>query len=103
MPKKQKPVHPGEILSEEFMKPLELSQNKLAQELCVPVTRVGEIVNGRRSVTAETALRLARYFKNEASFWMNLQVHYDLEAAEHEGGVRIAREVRPHRAPVRAR
>lgn len=102
MPKKSKPVHPGEILTEEFMKPLELSQNKLAQELRVPVTRVGEIVNGRRSVTADTALRLARYFKNTAAFWMNLQVHYDLEVAEDEGGARIMRDVRPHKAVVRA-
>ena len=102
MANKLKPVHPGEILSEKFMKPLGLSQNKLAQELRVPVTRIGEICNGRRAVTAETALRLARYFENAAVFWMDLQIRHDLEAAESESAAKIAREVRPHNKAVRA-
>jgi antitoxin HigA-1 len=102
MTKKLKPVHPGEILSEEFMKPLGLSQNRLALDLRVPVTRIGEIVHGRRSITADTALRLARYFKNTPVFWMNLQVRYDLEVAEDESAARVARDVHPHEAAVHA-
>jgi addiction module HigA family antidote len=82
MPKKLKPVHPGEILREEFMKPLHLSMNRLALDLRVPVTRIADIVNERRSITADTALRLARYFQNAPAFWMNLQTRYDLEVAE---------------------
>jgi len=76
------PVHPGEILREDFMKPLGLSVNKLALELHVPATRIGEIVHERRRITAETALRLARYFKTNAEFWLNLQNFYDLEINE---------------------
>lgn len=102
MTKKLNPVHPGEILSEEFMKPLGLSQNKLALDLRVPVTRIGEIVHGRRAITADTALRLARYFKNTPVFWMNLQVRYDLEVAEDESAARVARDVHPHEAAVHA-
>ena len=73
------PVHPGEILREDFMKPLGLSANRLALELHVPATRIGEILNERRRITAETAMRLARYFKTNAEFWLNLQNFYDLE------------------------
>lgn len=75
------PVHPGEILREDFMKPLDLSVNKLALELHVPATRIGEIVHERRRITAETAMRLARYFKTNAEFWPNLQNYYELECA----------------------
>jgi addiction module HigA family antidote len=90
------PVHPGEILREDFMKPLGLSINKLALELHVPATRVGEIVNERRRITAETALRLARYFKTNAEFWLNLQNFYDLECARRAGKVsEIDRQVQP--------
>ena len=95
MAKKLKPVHPGEILREEFMAPLELSMNRVALDLRVPVTRIADIVNGRRSITADTALRLARYFKNTPSFWMNLQTRYDLEVAEDQLAARVARDVRP--------
>jgi addiction module HigA family antidote len=102
MPKKLKPVHPGEILSEEFMKPLGLSQNRLALDLRVPVTRIAEIVHGRRAITADTALRLARYFKNTPVFWMNLQIRYDLEVAEDASAARVARDVHPHEAAVHA-
>jgi antitoxin HigA-1 len=95
MAKKLKPVHPGEILREEFMKPLGLSMNKLSLDLRVPLTRIADIVNGRRRVTADTALRLTRYFRNTPTFWMNLQTHYDLEVAEDEIASRVARDVRP--------
>src|ERR1700692_1037077 len=90
------PVHPGEVLREDFMKPLGLTVNKLALELHVPATRVGEIVHERRRVTAETALRLARYFKTNAEFWLNLQNFYDLEVSRRSGaGAQIERQVRP--------
>ena len=95
MDKKLKPVHPGEILREEFLKPLHLSMNKLALDLRVPVTRVADIVNERRGITADTALRLARYFQNAPAFWMNLQVRYDLEVAEEEIATKVARDVQP--------
>lgn len=96
MAKKLKPVHPGEILREEFMKPLGLSMNRLALDLRVPVTRIAEIVGERRGITTDTALRLARYFRNSPTFWLNLQIRYDLEVAEdgHEAE-KIARDVHP--------
>jgi addiction module HigA family antidote len=90
------PVHPGEILREDFMKPLGLSVNKLALELHVPATRIGEIVHERRRITAETALRLARYFKTNAEFWLNLQNFYDLEVTRRSGTTtEIERQVQP--------
>lgn len=93
------PVHPGEILREDFMKPLRLSVNKLALELHVPATRVGEIVHERRRITADTALRLARYFKTNPEFWLNLQNFYDLEVSKRSGTVsEIERQVHPARA-----
>ena len=95
MAKRMKPVHPGEMLREEFMKPLRLSMNKLAMDLRVPVTRIGEIVHERRGITADTALRLARYFKNTPEFWMNLQTWYDLEVAKDEREEKIRRDVTP--------
>jgi addiction module HigA family antidote len=95
MGKKLKPVHPGEILHEEFMKPLGLSMNKLALDLRVPVTRIADIVGERRGITADTALRLARYFRNAPVFWMNLQTRYDLEVAQDELAARVERDVQP--------
>jgi len=90
------PVHPGEILREDFMKPVGLTVNKLALELHVPATRIGEIVHERRRITAETALRLARYFNTNAEFWLNLQTFYDLEVARRSGKVsEIERQVHP--------
>ena len=90
------PVHPGEVLREDFMKPLDLTVNKLALELHVPATRVGEIVHQRRRITADTALRLGRYFKTNAEFWLNLQNFYDLEVARRSGMVsEIERRVQP--------
>ena len=93
------PVHPGEILREDFMRPLGLSVNKLALELHVPATHIGEIVHERRRITAETALRLARYFHTNAEFWLNLQNFYDLEVSRRSGkALEIVQQVRP--APV---
>ena len=93
------PVHPGEILHEDFMKPLRLSVNKLALELHVPATRIGDIVHGRRRITAETALRLARYFQTNAEFWLNLQNFYDLEISRRRGKIsEIESQVRPMQA-----
>jgi len=90
------PVHPGEILREDFMKPLRLTVNKLALELHVPATRVGEIVHERRRITADTALRLARYFKTNPEFWLNLQNFYDLEVSRRSGTLsEIERHVHP--------
>ena len=92
------PVHPGEVLREDLMKPLGLSINGLARDLRVPVTRMSEIVNGRRSITADTALRLARYFSMTAQFWMNLQAAHDLDVAMRESANRIKRDVHPREA-----
>jgi addiction module HigA family antidote len=86
-------THPGEVLLEEFLKPLEISQHRLAMDLRVPATRIGEIVHGRRAVTPETSLRLARYFGNSPEFWLNLQQSFDLTQAKLEQEEKIAREV----------
>lgn len=93
--RKMPPLHPGEMLREEFMKPLGLSANALALALRVPVTRISEIVNERRSVTADTALRLAHYFRMSPGFWLRLQTQYDLEVAQDQLAATIRREVRP--------
>jgi antitoxin HigA-1 len=89
------PIHPREILREDFPKPLQLSMDKLAMDLHVPVTRIAEIVHERRGITPDTALRLARYFNTSARFWLNLQAAYDLEVAEDELAREIERDVRP--------
>jgi antitoxin HigA-1 len=95
------PVHPGEVLLEDFMKPLGLTVNRLALELHVPATRIGEIVHERRRITAETALRLARYFNTNAEFWMNLQNFFDLEVTRRSGKIsEIERQVHPTAALV---
>lgn len=96
--KKMPPIHPGETIREDILKPLGLSVNRLAMDLHVPVTRMNEIVNGRRSITADTALRLARYLGTSAQFWLNLQAKHDLEVAEDELAARIENEVRPRQA-----
>lgn len=97
MPKARKlpPIHPGEILREDFMRPRQLSMNKLAMDLHVPVTRVAEIVHERRGITPDTALRLGRYFNTSARFWLNAQAAYDLEVAEDKTQSTIEREVLP--------
>lgn len=89
------PIHPGEQLREEFMKPLGLSAYRLAKELDVPVSRIQDLVAERRAVTGDTALRLARYFGTTPEFWLNLQRDFDLEVAHIEVGERIAATVRP--------
>jgi antitoxin HigA-1 len=89
------PIHPGEILSEEFLKPLGLSMNQLALALRVPGNRINAIVAGQRGITADTALRLSRYFGTSPQFWINLQARYDLESAKDQMADRIEREVRP--------
>ena len=92
MDKNLSPIHPGEILLEDFMKPLGLTQYHLAQDLGVTPIRISQIVNGKRSISVDTALRLARYFGTSAAVWLRLQVRYDLEVAERELGKRINRE-----------
>lgn len=92
------PVHPGEILREDLMAPLGLSINRLARDLRVPVTRISEIVNVRRSITADTALRLARYFATTPEFWINLQGAYDLDVAMRASADQIKRDVHPREA-----
>jgi addiction module HigA family antidote len=94
--KKLAPVHPGEVLLEEFLKPLCLSQNRLAVSIGVPPRRVNEIVLGKRRVTAETALRLARYLDTTPQFWLGLQADFDLDVAADELGERLDHEIRGH-------
>ena len=92
--KKLTPLHPGEVLYEEFIKPLALSQNQLARELKVPPRRINEIVLGKRGISADTALRLSRHFGNSPEFWLGLQADYELDVAKDRSEARIAREVR---------
>ena len=89
------PVHPGEVLIEEFLKPLEISQYRLAKDMSVPPRRINEIVHGKRSVSADTALRLARYFGTSDRFWLNLQTSYDLDVQRDKLGARLDEEVLP--------
>lgn len=91
-------THPGEVLREEFMKPMGLTANKLAIDLRVPATRIGEIIHERRGVSAETAMRLARYFGTTPEFWLNLQKAYELSVAKAESAKQIEREVQPRSA-----
>jgi len=96
--KKIAPIHPGEILLEEFMQPLNLSQNALAKALHISPRRINEIVNRKRSITADTALRLSTFFGNSAEFWVNLQSKYDLERARDKSGEIINKEVALYKA-----
>ena len=95
MNEKLTPVHPGEVLLEEFLRPMGLSQNRLSLEIGVHPRRINEIVLGKRRITADTALRLARYFGTSPQFWMGLQTDYDLDVASDTLGDRLYREVRP--------
>ena len=97
MRKKLEPILPGEILRKEFMEPLGISQNKLARDVDVPVTRIGEIIHGRRGITADSALRLAVYFGTTPEFWLNLQTRYDLKVSKRELLPAIEKSVRPLR------
>ena len=96
MATKLAPIHPGEILLEEFLEPLEVSQYRLAKDISVPARRINEIVHGQRAITADTALRLARYFGTSERFWLNLQTRYDLEIEKDRLGNRLEREVLQH-------
>lgn len=96
--RKLHPVHPGEVLQEEFLKPMSLSQNRLALDIGVPARRMNEIVLGKRGVTADTALRLARYFGMSAQFWLGLQLDYELDIASDKLSKRLEREVRIHQS-----
>lgn len=98
--KELKPVHPGEVLLEEFLKPMGLSQNRLALDIGVPPRRINEIVLGKRSVTADTALRLGRYFHTSPQFWLGLQMDYDLDVTEDVLANRLDREVKPYAVAV---
>jgi addiction module HigA family antidote len=91
--KKMKPIHPGEILLEEFLEPMGISQYRLAKDISVPARRINEIVHGKRSITADTALRLGRYFGTSPQFWLNLQNHFDLEIQAEKIGDRLDKEV----------
>ncbi|MDY6954538.1 MAG: HigA family addiction module antitoxin [Thermodesulfobacteriota bacterium] len=92
------PVHPGEVLLEEFLKPMGISQNRLALDMRVPPRRINEIVHGKRRITADTALRLGRFFGMSPQFWLGLQMDYDLDTEEHRLGARLIKEVRQHGA-----
>lgn len=92
------PIHPGEILLEDFLKPMQMSQYHLAKAINVPPRRINEIIHGKRRITADTALRLGRFFSMEAQFWMNLQTRFDLEAARDTLSGALDREVRVHGA-----
>ena len=93
--KKLSPVHPGEVLLEEFLEPMEISQYRLAKDISVPPRRINEIVHGKRSITADTALRLSLYFGTSERFWLNLQTGYDLEVERDRLGDRLEEEVLP--------
>ena len=92
------PIHPGEILLDEFLTPKGITQYRLAKGISVPQRRISEIVHGRRAITADTALRLGRFFGMKAQFWINLQARYDLLKAEGTLATRLKKEVRPHAA-----
>ena len=97
MPRKLDPIPPGEILLEEFMKPLGISQNKLARDLDVPVGRINDIIHGRRGITADTALRFGKYFKTTAEFWIHLQGRHDLKIAKRDIWPLLEKNIRPIR------
>lgn len=96
--KKIKPIHPGEILMEEFLMPMGLSQNMLANDIGVPPRRINEIIHGKRKITADTALRLSRYFKMSPQFWLGLQMDYDLDLEEDRLAARLDKEVNIYEA-----
>jgi addiction module HigA family antidote len=93
--KKLNPIHPGEILLEEFLVPMDISQYRLAKDIHVPARRINEIVHGKRAITADTALRLSRYFGNSAEFWSNLQSAYELDIARENIGEKLEKEIEP--------
>ena len=94
MAKKLEPIHPGEVLSEEFLIPLEITQYRLAKDINVPARRINEIVLGKRAISADTALRLSKYFGNSAEFWLNLQARYDLEVQKEAIASELKKQVK---------
>ena len=100
MAKRIEPIHPGEILLEEFLLPMQISQYRLAKDVSVPPRRINEIVHGKRAITADTALRLAKYFGTSERFWLNLQVRYDLEVEKDRLGSKLDHEIRALTATV---
>lgn len=98
--RKLKPIHPGEILMEEFLKPMGISQYKLAKDISVPARRINEIVQGKRAITPDTALRLSKYFSLSERFWINLQTRYDLEIEKDKLNGRLSKEVHVYSATV---
>jgi addiction module HigA family antidote len=96
MTKKLTPITPGDILLEEFLRPMEITQNQLAKDINVPANRVSQIIHGKREITADTALRLGKYFGIEPEFWLNLQMHYNMKIAKNKVGKTIEKEVKTH-------
>ena len=96
MATKLSPITPGDVLLEEFLKPMEISQNQLAKDISVPANRVSQIIHGKREITADTALRLGRYFGIEPEFWLNLQLRYNMKIAKSKVGNKIKKEVKVH-------
>ncbi len=96
MAKKLSPITPGDVLLEEFLKPMEITQNQLARDINVPANRVSQIIHGKREITADTALRLGKYFGIEPEFWLNLQVRYNMKIARTKVGKKIENEVKVH-------
>ena len=96
MAKKLSPITPGDVLLEEFLKPMEITQNQLARDINVPANRVSQIIHGKREITADTALRLGKYFGIEPEFWLNLQVRYNMKIARNKVGKKIEKEVKTH-------
>jgi addiction module HigA family antidote len=93
--KTMQPIHPGEVLTKEFLEPMGITQYRLAKDISVPARRINEIVHGKRAITADTALRLSKYFGTSERFWMNLQTRYDMELQKDELGDRLEKEVTP--------
>ncbi len=96
MAKKLTPITPGDILLEEFLKPMEITQNQLAKDINVPANRISQIIHGKREITADTALRLGKYFGIEPEFWLNLQMRYNMKITKHKVGKKIEKEVKIH-------
>jgi len=93
------PITPGDVLLEEFLQPMKITQNQLAKDIHVPANRISQIIHGKREITADTALRLGRYFGIEPEFWLNLQMRYNMKIAKRKVGRKIEKEVRPHVVP----
>ncbi len=100
MAKKLSPITPGDILLEEFLKPMEISQAQLARDINVPPNRINQIINNKREITADTALRLGKYFNIEPEFWLNLQMRFNMKIAQEKAGKEIEREVKKYISPI---